>query len=54
MSTYKKLNRQDVFVSDYVAKKQWEVTGSLSNYDVETLRGFSGSVIPGYYYPLDL
>lgn len=54
MSTYKKLNRQDVFVSDYVAKKQWEVTGSLSNYDIETLRGFSGSAIPGYFYPLDL
>ena len=54
MSTYKKLNRQDVFVSDYVAKKQWEVTGSLSSYDIETLRGFSGSAIPGYFYPLDL
>lgn len=53
MSTYKKLNRQDVFISDYVAKKQWEVTGSLlSGYGIETLRGFSGST-PGYPYPLD-
>ena len=54
MSTYKKLNRQDVFVSDYVAKKQWEVTSSLDSYDIETLRGFSGSAIPGFFYPLDL
>lgn len=53
MSTFKKLNRQDVFVSDYVAKKQWEVTGSLlTDYGIETLRGFSGST-PGYPYPLD-
>lgn len=53
MSTFKKLNRQDVFISDYVAKKQWEVTGSLlTDYGIETLRGFSGST-PGYPYPLD-
>jgi hypothetical protein len=53
MSTFKKLNRQDVFVSDYVAKKQWEVTSSLQgDYGIETLRGFSGST-PGYPYPLD-
>lgn len=53
MSTFKKLNRQDVFVSDYVAKKQWQVTGSLSTYDIEVLRGFSGSAIPNWYYPID-
>lgn len=53
MSTYKKLNRQDVFVSDYVARKQWETTGSLvSTSTIETLRGFSGSA-PGYPYPSD-
>ena len=53
MSTFKKLNRQDVFISDYVAKKQWEVTGSLqAGYGIETLRGFSGST-PGFPYPLD-
>src|SRR6056300_146773 len=53
MSTYKKLNRQDVYVSDYVARKQWETTESLVNTStIETLRGFSGST-PGYPYPSD-
>lgn len=54
MSAYKKLNRQDVFVSDYTARKQWIASGSiLDGYGVETLRGFSGST-PGYPYPNDL
>ncbi len=54
MSAYKKLNRQDVFVSDYTAKKQWIASGSiLDSYGIETLRGFSGST-PGYPYPNDL
>ena len=54
MSTYKKLNRQDVFISDYTAKKQWETTGSvIGNSTIETLRGFSGSM-PYYSYPSDL
>ena len=54
MSAYKKLNRQDVYVSDYSAKKQWIASGStLVDYKIETLRGFSGST-PGYPYPLDL
>lgn len=53
MSTYKKLNRQDVYVTDYSARKQWEASGSLlSSYNIETLRGFSGST-PGYSYPAD-
>lgn len=53
MSAYKKFNRQDVFVSDYVAKKQWEASGSLlDGYAIKTLRGFSGST-PGYPYPKD-
>lgn len=53
MSTYKKLNRQDVYVTDYSARKQWEASGSLlSSYSIETLRGFSGST-PGYQYPAD-
>ena len=53
MSAYKKLNRQDVFVSDYTAKKQWIGSGSiLGDYGIETLRGFSGST-PGYPYPAD-
>lgn len=54
MSAYKKLNRQDVYVSDYSARKQWVASGSLlTTYKIETLRGFSGST-PGYPYPADL
>lgn len=53
MSAYKKLNRQDVYVTDYVAKKAWYASGSyISDYGIETLRGFSGST-PGYPYPAD-
>lgn len=53
MSAFKKLNRQDVYVSDYVAKKAWEASGSLlTEYGIENLRGFSGST-PGYPYPGD-
>lgn len=53
MSAYKKLNRQDVYVTDYSARKQWVASGSLlTNYKIETLRGFSGST-PGYPYPHD-
>ena len=53
MSAYKKLNRQNVYVSDYSARKQWEASGSLiDTYDISTLRGFSGST-PYYPYPLD-
>lgn len=53
MSAYKKLNRQDVYVTDYSARKQWVASGSLlSSYNIETLRGFSGST-PGYPYPKD-
>lgn len=53
MSAFKKLNRQDVFVSDYNAKKQWSAEGNLiDGYHIETLRGFSGST-PGYPYPAD-
>lgn len=53
MSAYKKLNRQDVYVTDYVAKKHWYATGSyITEYGIETLRGFSGST-PGYPYPSD-
>ena len=54
MSAYKQLNRQDVYISDYQAQKNWQATGSaLTTYGIETLRGFSGST-PGYPYPNDL
>lgn len=54
MSAFKKLNRQDVYVSDYTAKAQWYASGStISDYGLEVMRGFSGST-PGYPYPSDL
>lgn len=54
MSAYKKLSKQDLFVSDYLSYKSWEASGSdIEDYGIEVLRGFSGST-PGYPYPLDL
>jgi hypothetical protein len=54
MSAYKKLSKQDLFVSDYLSYKSWEASGSdIEDYGIEILRGFSGST-PGYPYPLDL
>lgn len=53
MSAYKKFNRQDVFVTDYVAKKQWEASGNLvTDYSINTIRGFKGET-PGFPYPKD-
>lgn len=50
MSTYKKLNRQDVYVTVYDARKQWHTSGSLlhgfkatNEYSIEKLIGVSGS-----------
>ncbi len=44
MSTYKKFNSQDVYVSTYTAKKNWIVSGSqYSDYGVVNLPGYSGS-----------
>jgi len=54
MSAYKKLNRQDVFVSDYIARKQWEASGSVvSDYNIQTLRGLATGSNFGYEYPND-
>jgi len=51
MSAYKRLNRQDVFVSDYVANKSWKASGSLlAEYDVDFFRGISSSLS---FYPND-
>ena len=51
MSAYKKLNRQDVFVSDYVAHKSWLASGSLlTEYNIDFLRGISSSLS---FYPND-
>lgn len=53
MSAFKKLNKQDVFISDYNARKQWNTTGSfISDYNIELLRGFEDSATP-YSYPND-
>lgn len=54
MGAYKKLNRQDVFVSDYTARKSWEASGSLvDDYNVRVLRALSSSVATNQY-PNDL
>ena len=54
MSTYKKLNRQDVFVSDYTARKSWQASGSLvDSYGIQILRSLSDSTAPKPY-PNDL
>ena len=53
MSALKQLNAQDVFITDYIARKQWEVSGSATgSYNIHTLRGFSSSKA-AYSYPND-
>ena len=53
MSALKQLNAQDVFITDYIARKQWEVSGSATgSYNIHTLRGFSSSKA-AYSYPYD-
>ena len=53
MSAFKQLNAQDVFVKDYLARKQWDVSGSATgSYNIHTLRGLSSS-IAAYTYPQD-
>lgn len=53
MSVYKGLERSDVYLTDYVAKKQWSVAGSnLEDLDIKFIRAVSGS-IPYYYNPDD-
>ena len=52
MSAYKKLNKQDAYITTYTARKSWAVSGS--EYDannIETLIGVSGS--SNYYFPAD-
>jgi hypothetical protein len=44
MSAFKKLNRQDVFVTSYTAKKEWSTNGSApSNFGIEKYEILSGS-----------
>jgi len=45
MSAYKKLNSQDVFITDYQAQKNWTASGSLvTAYNIDTFRGLSSSI----------
>lgn len=53
MSAFKKLNQQDVFVTDYIARKSWEISGSVTgSYNIHELRGFSSSTA-AFSYPHD-
>jgi len=46
MSAFKKLKSTDAFVTTYVAKKDWAVTGSnLNNYGITVLEAFTSSVV---------
>lgn len=44
MGAFKKLNKQDVFISAYNAKKSWSITGSLHDeYGIELLSAYTSS-----------
>ncbi len=48
MSTYKKLNQQDAFITTYTARKSWIVSGSQYGiHGIQNIVGLSGS---GVYY----
>lgn len=45
MSAFKKLNRQDAFVTSYTSKKRWNVSSSVyDSYGIEKIVAVSGSV----------
>ena len=45
MSTYKKLNKQDAYITTYSAKKSWVASGSFyDDYKILKLAGISGSI----------
>jgi hypothetical protein len=45
MSGFKKLNRQDVFITSYTAKKNWSISSAdFEDYGIRKLPGFSGSL----------
>jgi len=53
MSAFKKLNRQDVFVTSYTSKKEWSVNSSeFIEYGITKVKGISGS-LPLYSGSLD-
>ena len=44
MSAYKRLNKQDAYITTYVARKSWTVSGSeYGNYGIKSVSGLSGS-----------
>lgn len=55
MSAYKKLNKQDAFITTYVAHKPWAITGSqFSSYDITYDRSITGNDLNSLqqlYYP---
>jgi hypothetical protein len=54
MSTYKKLNKQDAYITTYTARKSWAVTGSdFVDYGIEiiTATGSYFTSIKQLYYP---
>ena len=55
MSAYKKLNKQDAYITTYVAHKQWAITGSqFSSYNItynKNVSGVSQNSLQQLYYP---
>jgi len=54
MSTYKKLNKQDAYITTYTAHKTWAVTGSaLASYGIKVLQATDKylSSLKQLYYP---
>jgi hypothetical protein len=55
MSAYKKLNKQDAFITTYVAHKSWAITGSqFSSYNITSNRnvvGVNQNSLQQLYYP---
>lgn len=58
MSAYKKLNKQDAFITTYVAHKSWAITGSqFSSYNItynQNVSGVSQNSLQQLYYPTKL
>lgn len=55
MSAYKKLNKQDAYITTYVAHKQWAISGSqFGTYGITNIPGASGvslTSLQQLYYP---
>lgn len=55
MSTYKKLNKQDAYITTYVAHKSWEVRGNeFASYGIDIVPSVSGiylNSLQQLYYP---